>query len=93
MFPFSDLFGDLGHQAADDLTPLQPVDALGGLDALVFTGGISEHSSLVRGRAMDAPGSSGLRLDRERNASAGSDIDIAHARSLVVLNEMKRLLA
>src|ERR671917_779045 len=46
--------------------------ALGGLDALVFTGGIGEHSAPVRERVCDGLEFLGIRLDTDRNA--------AHAR-------------
>jgi acetate kinase len=42
--------------------------ALGGLDALVFTGGIGEHSSTVRERTCEGLGFLGIRLDPDRNA-------------------------
>jgi acetate kinase len=46
--------------------------ALGGLDALVFTGGIGEHSATVRERVCEGLEFLGIRLDTGRNA--------AHAR-------------
>ena len=42
--------------------------ALGGLDALIFTGGIGEHSSSVRERICEGLGFLGIRLDPDRNA-------------------------
>src|SRR5215212_2240219 len=42
--------------------------ALGGLDALVFTGGIGEHSATVRERICEGLEFLGIRLDPERNA-------------------------
>ncbi|HEX5975511.1 MAG TPA: acetate/propionate family kinase [Rubrobacteraceae bacterium] len=42
--------------------------ALGGLDALVFTGGIGEHSATVRERICEGLGFLGIRLDPDRNA-------------------------
>jgi acetate kinase len=42
--------------------------ALGGLDALIFTGGIGEHSSTVRERICEGLGFLGIRLDPDRNA-------------------------
>jgi acetate kinase len=77
---------------------------LGGLDALVFTGGIGEHGAAVRERVVSKLRFLGAQLDLDRNASVGSDSDVAHAASavrvlvitaredLVVLHEMKRLL-
>jgi acetate kinase len=42
--------------------------ALGGLDTLVFTGGIGENASTVRARICDGLGFLGIDLDQERNA-------------------------
>ncbi len=41
--------------------------AMGGADAIVFTGGIGENSSEVRARISDGLGWFGLELDEERN--------------------------
>jgi acetate kinase len=43
--------------------------ALGGLDALVFTGGIGEHAAPVRERVCEDLEFLGIRLDPERNAA------------------------
>ena len=43
--------------------------ALGGLDTLVFTGGIGEHAAPVRRRICEDLAFLGIRLDRERNAT------------------------
>lgn len=40
---------------------------LGGLDQLVFSGGIGEHSAVVRARMCDGMGFLGIELDRARN--------------------------
>ncbi len=42
--------------------------AIGGLDALVFTGGIGEHAAPVRQRVCDALGWLGIELDAAANA-------------------------
>jgi acetate kinase len=44
--------------------------AMDGLDALVFTGGVGEHSPEVRSRAAGGLGFLGVRLDEARNAAA-----------------------
>lgn len=44
---------------------------LGGVDAVVFTGGIGEHSARVRRDAAEALRFAGLELDEEANARAG----------------------
>ncbi len=43
--------------------------AMGGLDAVVFTGGIGENSSSMRRRVCDGLEFMGLRLDHDRNQS------------------------
>jgi hypothetical protein len=55
--------------------------ALGGLDALLFTGGVGENSPLIRARTVDGLGFLGLAVDAERNEAAGSDVDVAADRS------------
>ena len=47
------------------------VAALGGLDALVFTGGVGEHAPVVRAGAADGLAFLGIRLDADANAGAG----------------------
>jgi len=44
--------------------------ALGGLDRLVFTGGIGEKGAAIRSRAVKALACLGIYLDEERNAAA-----------------------
>lgn len=53
--------------------------ALGGLDILVFTGGIGEHSPMIRKRICYGLGFLGIELDPTRNAAAASVISIAEA--------------
>jgi acetate kinase len=43
--------------------------ALGGVDTLVFSGGIGENAALIREQICDGLGFLGIELDRERNAS------------------------
>ena len=57
------------------------VAALGGLDALVFTGGVGEHHPAVRTAAVDGLGFLGLALDPDRNAGASGDTEISAADS------------
>ena len=50
------------------------VAALGGLDALVFTGGVGEHAPAVRAAAVDRLGFVGVKIDPDRNdATPGGD--------------------
>jgi acetate kinase len=48
--------------------------ALGGLDTLVFAGGIGEHAPTVRARVSDRLGFLGIALDEARNARNASRI-------------------
>jgi acetate kinase len=57
--------------------------SLGGLDALVFTGGVGENSAAVRAGACEAFEFLGLKLDPEKNAQSPKDADIATAESAV----------
>lgn len=56
--------------------------ALGGLDALVFTGGIGENSPEVRRRCCEGLTSLGIAVDEERNRVRGAS-EIQSAGSLV----------
>jgi acetate kinase len=47
--------------------------ALGGLDLLVFTGGVGENSPPVRAEAVAGLGFLGARLDPDRNAACAAD--------------------
>lgn len=51
--------------------------AIGGLDALVFTAGIGEHSAVVRQRVCDLLGWTGVRLDAAANDSHALKISSA----------------
>ncbi len=78
--------------------------ALGGLDTLVFTGGIGEHSAPIRARVVAALGYLGARLDRHANELAANDVDVATSDSgiriliiaaredLTILRHVKRVL-
>jgi acetate kinase len=62
--------------------------ALGGLDALVFTGGVGERSTEVRARAAAGLGFLGVALDDDRNGETRADGEIgaddARVRTLVL---------
>jgi acetate kinase len=62
--------------------------ALGGLDALVFTGGVGEHSSEVRSQAAAGLAFLGVAVDGARNDQASGDTEIgahgAPVRTLVL---------
>ncbi len=57
--------------------------SLGGMDALVFAGGIGENAAEVRAAACKAFGFLGLNLDEQKNARSPADEDIATAHSQV----------
>jgi acetate kinase len=57
--------------------------ALGGLDILVFTGGIGERAAPVRWEACSGLEHLGVRLDRERNDSNADTISTPDCRCLV----------
>lgn len=57
--------------------------SLGGLDALVFTAGVGEHSPEIRQAACEAFGFIGLKIDPEKNQQQPVDEDIATLDSAV----------
>lgn len=75
--------------------------ALGGLDALVFTGGIGEHSAWIRSRACQGLSHMGLIVDESKNqeavVAAGSAVDVADpdspVRLLVVPTDEEGMIA
>ncbi len=65
---------------------------LGGLDAVIFTGGVGEHSALARHRIAQRLDFLGAVLDEDRNrdavvsaASRVAEISMAHARCLLLV--------
>lgn len=77
--------------------------ALGGLDALVFTGGIGEHAAAIRARVCLDAGWLGLEFDEQANARAGPCITRAGSRvtawvvptdeELMIARHTRRVLA
>ncbi len=57
--------------------------ALGGLDAVTFTGGVGENAADLRADTLSNMGFLGLSLDHEANCSASPDAEITGARSRV----------
>jgi acetate kinase len=57
--------------------------ALGGIDALVFTGGVGERAPRVRELACEGLQYMGIRIDRRRNATITGDGDVAAYGALV----------
>ncbi len=78
---------------------------LGGVDALVFTGGIGENSVWLRRRVLEGLECLGLHLDDSRNMTCSPDADVAAADSpgrvlvvhtredLMIARETRRLAA
>jgi acetate kinase len=69
---------------------------LGGLDALVFTAGIGEHSARVRHEICGWLGFLGVELDAARNAAADGDAEVAASASavrVVVVRTREELVA
>ncbi len=62
--------------------------SLGGIDGLVFTGGVGENAPEIRARAADGLSFLGVRIDEQGNGLATSDADVtapeAPVRTVVV---------
>jgi acetate kinase len=69
------------YQAKKFLGALAAV--LGGLEALVFTGGIGEHAAPVRARICEGLAFLGIRLNRERNDASAPVISRGGSRVTV----------
>ncbi len=59
------------------------IASLGGLDVLVFTGGVGEHSAEIRASTCAAFGFLNLKVDTEKNQHSPVDQDIAANDSAV----------
>jgi acetate kinase len=57
--------------------------ALGGLDTLVFAGGIGENAPAIRARICDGLGFLGVQLEEKRNAANEGVISAAASRIAV----------
>ena len=66
------------YRAAKEIGALTA--ALGGLDALVFTGGIGENSAEIRRRICEASAWVGVTLDRDEPGPKGARISAADSR-------------
>lgn len=69
--------------------------ALGGLDCLVFTGGIGEHAAPVRELCCQGLGYLGIELDSELNAQNARDVatSASRVRVLVIKTDEDRVIA
>lgn len=66
---------------------------LGGLDALVFTGGIGEHSARVRREVCADMGWLGIAVDEAANLDNGRDIGAGGARVMVIPTDEEIVMA
>jgi len=67
--------------------------SLGGLDALVFTGGIGEHAAPIRARALEKLGFLGLSVDAKANAANATRIESGPVPILVLPTDEERVIA
>jgi len=69
--------------------------AMGGIDALVFCGGIGEHSRLIRARVCERMGWMGIEIDHGRNAENAMVIssDLARTQVLVIPTNEELVIA
>ncbi len=69
--------------------------ALGGLDTLVFAGGIGENASTVRGRICDGLGFLGVEIEEKKNAANEGVISAAAGRVAVrvIRTDEERMIA
>ena len=65
------------HRAVREIGSLTA--ALGGLDALMFTGGMGSHSALIRQRICDGSAWAGIDLDHQANAAHALRISANHS--------------
>jgi acetate kinase len=68
---------------------------LGGLDTLVFSGGIGENAPVIRKRICEGLGFLGIELDPARNATAAELIstDAGHVAVRVIRTDEERMIA
>lgn len=75
------------HRLAGGIAAM--VAAMGGIDVVVFTGGVGENSAVVRGRAIERVGFLGAEIDHDRNnfhadpGLVGSDVEVSSSGSKV----------
>jgi len=74
-------FGTYIHRLASGIAAMAA--AMGGIDALVFTGGVGENSPRVRSTAADAVSFLGVELDARRNDEGKGDALLSAATATV----------
>ena len=66
---------------------------LGGLDALVFTGGIGEHSAHVRRKVCENMDWLGIGIDKAKNADNAMELGTGQTRVMVIPTDEERVIA
>lgn len=66
---------------------------LGGLDGLVFCGGVGENAIPIRARALEGMGFLGLELNEAANAANATEIGSGPTRVLVIPTDEERVIA
>jgi acetate kinase len=66
---------------------------LGGIDGLVFCGGIGENAAPIRARVLQNMGFLGLELDPTRNTAGETRIGVGAAEVLVIATDEERVIA
>jgi acetate kinase len=66
---------------------------LGGIDALVFTGGVGENAAPIRARALEGLGFLGLALNPEANAENAPRIGAGQVPVLVLPTDEEAVIA
>jgi acetate kinase len=81
------------HRLASEIAAT--ATAIGGLSALVFTGGIGENAAEIRARTVARLAWLGARLDPERNVAGGPEIGARDSamRILVLRTDEERVIA
>lgn len=79
------------HRAKSEIGSLSAI--LGGLDALVFCGGIGENASAVRARICSGLSFLGIEIDDAANAADAQDIGAGASRVLVIPTDEELVIA
>jgi len=66
---------------------------LGGIDGMVFCGGIGENAGEIRARVIDGMGFLGLELDAKANAANATRIGAGPAQVLMIHTDEEQVIA
>ncbi len=67
--------------------------SLGGIDGLVFCGGIGENSAVIRGRVVEKLAFLGLEIDAAANEANATEIGAGAGKILVIPTDEERVIA